>query len=437
MALKLITIMGTGKHDVFVYRFQLSGMRQSCTTKTRLQCIAMAEALKPTELLALVTPEARRMWIGDRPAMPDLHDDLRRVSPKTVLRPVDIPKGSCEDEVWELFDILTTCLDENDEVVLDITRGFRSQSMLVLMACVYLRVVKRIRIKHVLYGAAEASDPQDGSVPIFDLSPFIYLINFAGDVEVFLGTGNLKPIADNLRGVVRSRKTQEHALAQLREYSRGLANIAQSYQLAQPGEILASARELRQKHSTLKFDEMSKEIYELRAYKMVLDRVQDHYEPLWAENEKECTIETLRAHYELIRNYIRHGQELYAITLAREWLVSLACYAAVLHYNCTVAWLTWPHRKTVEEDLVNVHNGKQPSIEIFIHWNEDEALQRLSACYDKVRLLRNQTAHCGMLDTGGPPEEDSISKLTESIRTTCRRDLAEVAKVYGITALEI
>ncbi len=427
--------MGTGKHDEMNYRFQLQTMKQPSSTTTKLQCIAMADALKPTEFLALVTPEAKTMWMREPSPYHDLKNDLRRVSPCTILRPVDIPKGSCDEEVWELFDILTICLDEKDEVVLDITRGFRSQSMLVLMACVFLRVAKRITLKHVLYGAAEARDPEEGFVPIFDLSPFIYLINFVSDVEVFLGSGNKQPMSDSLKRVGKFRKKYDQLpFQQLCDYSDRLREFATSYALAQPLKIVAGARKLGQLHSTTKIAEMTCDVHELRAYELVLGRVQQHYEPISAQNEMECSVETLRAQYKLIQTYIRHGQELYAITLAREWLVSLACYAAVEHHNHKVERLTWPHRKTIEEELVNMHNGKQSSIEIFVHWNEDEALQRLGACYDKVRLLRNQTAHCGMLDRGDDFTETSISSLITSIRQVCTGSLREVAMKYGVVA---
>lgn len=71
------------------------------------------------------------------------------------------------------------CLDENDELIVDVTHGFRSLPIAMMNLLVYLKNVsnKNITISHVLYGMREIENEQSskigkakGVVPIVDLN---------------------------------------------------------------------------------------------------------------------------------------------------------------------------------------------------------------------------------------------------------------------------
>ena len=86
-------------------------------------------------------------------------------------------------------------LEENDEIILDITHAFRSIPLLIFIVAAYLRQVKNVKLKHIIYGAFEARDTETDQTPIFDLTPFVELLDWMNAVNIFQNSGDARPIA--------------------------------------------------------------------------------------------------------------------------------------------------------------------------------------------------------------------------------------------------
>lgn len=69
---------------------------------------------------------------------------------------VNIPNGYTEEEIWTVFQRVFNQLQEGDEVIFDITFGFRSLPMLVMVLLNYAKVLTGISITAVYYGVYEA-----------------------------------------------------------------------------------------------------------------------------------------------------------------------------------------------------------------------------------------------------------------------------------------
>lgn len=129
-------------------------------------------------------------------------------------RSVRIPNGHSEEEIWRVFQLVFDELSEGDEVVFDITFGFRSLPMLVLVLLNYARNLRGVTVKAIYYGNYEAGraekearmeqaadEDERGRIqaqlpeaPILDLMPFAVLQDWTYAAQAF-GDGNLAPLA--------------------------------------------------------------------------------------------------------------------------------------------------------------------------------------------------------------------------------------------------
>jgi len=165
--------------------------------------------------------------------------------------PKDVLNGESEDEVWAIFDKVFNQINDGDEVIFDITHGFRSLPMLAIIILNYARVLKNIKINGVYYGAFESLgsisdakkiDVKERDAPIFNLTPFIHLFNWTGAVNDFLTFGDAKdirmltneettPILKATRGKDESAQNLKKLTSQLEGFteliqtSRGLSVI--------------------------------------------------------------------------------------------------------------------------------------------------------------------------------------------------------------------
>ena len=106
---------------------------------------------------------------------------------------VKIPDMKTEDEIWEVFDTIYSCIDEQDELVFDITHSFRSIPMLAVTVINYAKVLKKCKLKGVYYGAYEGAQ-DDGTIktaPIIDLTVFNEILEWTYAAESFLNYGNI------------------------------------------------------------------------------------------------------------------------------------------------------------------------------------------------------------------------------------------------------
>ena len=125
-----------------------------------------------------------------------------------------IPNGYTEAEIWMVFQKVYKQLQEGDEVIFDVTFGFRSLPMLVLVLLNYARNLKGIKVLAVYYGnyeagraekeerTAKASTEEDKEksksraieAPILRLDAFVQLQDWTYAAQSF-SDGNVLPLA--------------------------------------------------------------------------------------------------------------------------------------------------------------------------------------------------------------------------------------------------
>jgi len=163
----------------------------------------------------------------------------------------DVPDGRSEQEIWEIFSCVFNQINKGDEIIFDITHGFRSLPMLAIIILNYAMVLKNIKIKGVYYGAFESLGPidyvmkipiKDRNAPIFNLTPFVYLFNWIVATENFLSYGDAKDLnkltEERLAPILRASKGKDKSAQNLRRLSRQLKEMTESIQTSRGYSII-------------------------------------------------------------------------------------------------------------------------------------------------------------------------------------------------------
>ena len=211
-----------------------------------IQMLAKEWTIKD-QVYIFLTPEAEKNnWEGTFYGGVGLQATLAHYPNITVQAVKDIPKGNSEAEIWQLFEILYDCLQEEDEVYLDITHGFRSLPMLQTVLLDYAKALKNIHVKKICYGAFETlgspadieiqyPNPADRIAPIVDLTSFSVLQDWTTAAADFKKYGNIQGLSqlrNNSAPVLNSVKTAtqniDQQLAELHQHIQHLIPLFQT-----------------------------------------------------------------------------------------------------------------------------------------------------------------------------------------------------------------
>lgn len=380
--LRLITFLGTGKYSEVKYIWNSPEGKANEFEPTSFFPEVITKFLGIREILVLVTQKARE---GDN--FKELQKRL-----KGKLKVIHIPAGKEESELWEIFNSIVSEVKENDEIVLDITHGFRSIPMVVFSVADYLRKTKSVVIRYILYGAYEAGSAEspDGikRVPVFDLTPLLDLIDWTGGLETFLRRGEAMLIGEKMRekqaSLYRRRDSHVSPPKELQGVGAKLQTFSLSLHLARPQEVLKDAYDLLEllKKAKNELSEWAK------PFTAIIEQVQKELEAFAYKNVDNLTRENLERQRALLRYYVDKGLMIQAVLLAREWMVSYVIY---LVYGQCRDW-TDPKKREEAENRLNIDSGDSS----LLSWRGGELPSDLSGCWKSLADLRNDLAHCGM-----------------------------------------
>lgn len=206
MSTKFISVLGTGDYKECIY--QLENYKESTSfIQTMIYNYLLGNNVNVDNVVMLFTEDAKKKnW----------DDNLRKKFSSINAEVVEklIPIGGNEEEIWQIFEIIYSSLEEGDEIYFDITHSLRSLPLLALIVLNYAKVSKNIKIKGIFYGAFEANKIVDGKsiAPVFDLSPYNVLLEWSQAVDAYINFGNgkrLKELSCNLLLPKAKEKNQE------------------------------------------------------------------------------------------------------------------------------------------------------------------------------------------------------------------------------------
>jgi len=319
-------------------------------------------------------------------------DVARRISDCEA---VHIPSGRTEEELWDIFSIVAGKVDPDDDIVFDITHGFRSLPFIAFLSSAYIREVKRARISAIVYGALDAMIGSE--TPVFDLTPFISILDWMGAVRSFMVHGDAgeiqKIVSEETRRAFQDPEKSDKP-DKMKGFSKQLESFSLAARMAQPIEALDIAQKV--------IDGLPAAKEEIGRFAPPLSYIIDQIEGISKLSAREPAEKTgidqahLRAQRHLISYQVEKGLYMQAVALAREWIVSLLIFAA----GDSRFWLEGECRKVAEKTLTGgslKRRGESYNHDVYSDWFESlNCFDDVVRTWDMVIQVRNDIAHCGM-----------------------------------------
>ncbi|AEI50678.1 TIGR02221 family CRISPR-associated protein [Runella slithyformis] len=145
-----------------------------------------------------------------------------------------IKEGFSEKEIWEIFETVSSVIEKDDELILDITHAFRFLPMLGITLIDFLKVTKNITVKGVFYGAFEKLGVQskvlsmpieERNAPIINLLSLIELQRWTQAANNFNQYGFADGILELTNKNIKPILAKSQGRDELSQNLRGLGNI--------------------------------------------------------------------------------------------------------------------------------------------------------------------------------------------------------------------
>lgn len=152
-----------------------------------------------------------------------------------------IRDGNNEEEILEIFSRVYDCINDGDELYLDITHGFRYLSMLMVVLGNYAKFLKNIEIKSITYGNFEFLGTEK---PIIDLLPLASIQDWAYAAGQFLESGNVDKLVSlgkaELIPILKATNGQDEDARHLRSYLDRLNEVVEERRMCRGLDIISS-----------------------------------------------------------------------------------------------------------------------------------------------------------------------------------------------------
>lgn len=341
--LKFISLLGTSAYvpcNYFIKGREDVKARDCRYVQKAILDILKQEDIVPDEIIIFTTNDAYKTnWKNDK--WPGLEDVLIKYKEETgtEFRNVRIPNGAKEEDLWEIFKIILDELDENDEIIFDITHSFRYLPMLVFIIINYARVIKNCRLNSIYYGAFEVlgSTRQASNIPIdernapiFDLTSFVDLFDWTMGIYRYLNTGDASIIHELTKTQIKRINAQK--LKKLAEQdvepktlfmdSKQLSELANS--MKEFSDAVFTCRGLMLTQVTCKLKESLDTVLESASKQRiiplmpVLEKMKERFDKFSKDNPYINIIETAR--WCADNRMYQQG-----LTILEEGLISYAC----------------------------------------------------------------------------------------------------------------
>ncbi|HZZ80169.1 MAG TPA: TM1812 family CRISPR-associated protein [Gemmataceae bacterium] len=319
---RLVTFLGRGKYHTVEYEF--AGRRASSTPYV---CRALAELLRPSEIVVLATEDA------ERDHGQGLRDALR-ASSQPAPRFEGIPSGSAQGDLWKQFAVIKNELRGSDgSVMLDITHGLRSQPFFAAAVATFVHAVDdKPPDLRVFYGAYDPQHPESGAA-ILELSEFIALLDWSRALAMFLKTGRAEDAAEatqRLGGALAKAWAEggkQGERPNLDALGKGLREFGVDLETLRTGDLLLGRGTMKESSAArlLKATQETKKLAVTHAPPLadILDRVAAMAEPIAGAGHDLSGSESRKAVTALAELYLRLGRYLEATASVREGWVNL------------------------------------------------------------------------------------------------------------------
>jgi len=244
MARVFLSFLGTNDYLPCTYYYDMKEMLNVRFVQEASLSIWCRNWTSEDRVLIFTTSEAEtKNWYDDGHIGRD-GEPLRRKGLKKCIEELNlnarteqikIPSGQSESEIWEIFDVVLKQIRQEDEVIFDITHALRSIPMLAIVVLNYAKVTHKVKLQGIYYGAFEVLGSisealkipiENRRVPIFNLTPFDRLMEWAVAVDRFLVSGDARLVSkialDTLKPDLKESKGKDEVANSLKSVANSL-----------------------------------------------------------------------------------------------------------------------------------------------------------------------------------------------------------------------
>lgn len=334
-----------------------------------------------------------------------------------TIEPVkDIPEGYEERDIWKIFEKVFEQIQNNDEVILDITHGFRSLPMLTMVLLSYAKSLKNISVKAIYYGAFEAlgpafnmetliPNPEDRKAPLLDLKSFSTLQDWTFGAESFKQTGNPKSIVcltnENIKPALILYGGKNDIVNSIRKLVTSIERGEKEI-VTNRGKLISESVNFKRAQNELNKLTSTNEVFSplKPLLKTISNKIKDF--GVVGKNNWEASVEWC----------IKHGLEQQGITQLQEGIIGFVCKRNDLDP------MNLKNRELTSQAL-NIFSKDKPetlwkspacdSREIVIKITHDPFVVSHKKNYDRLTELRNDINHGGYRDNSCDSNDFKIS----------------------------
>jgi len=400
-----ISFLGTGNYAECEYVFNDKSVKTKFIQEAVMELFCKDFTEEDKVFFFLVGDARSKNWENG------LEDKIKALGFLPEIIAMDIPIGKSEDEIWEIFNCIYEVLNDNDSVILDITHGFRSLPMLAFVILNYARYMKNVSVKDIYYGAFEAKDPVTGKAPIFQLTQFYNLMQWASAADTFVNYGISDKLQDEVTKTARFFIGTKDAAAAISRVTESISTLRGSDIVE--GKIFASCIK--------KIDDLNANGKIQTAFKPIISKVKEKI-GVFKENNSVNFIYA-------VKWYIDHKMVPQALTMMQEGLLTCVMENKNINYHerkyreYVNAYLQYIASLKIDPD--KKFDIKQEQALMYKEWGfkeEDDLLCKTANVYGEVSYLRNDVNHGGFNDMATPYNNiiKNVKKIYEKMEALCR-----------------
>jgi CRISPR-associated DxTHG motif protein len=342
---------------------------------------------------------------------PGLDIRLGKMNLKPAIKRYDIPEGKNEDEIWKIFETVFDTLNEEEDIIFDITHGFRSIPMLFMSLIGYARLLKNITVSGIYYGAFESGGsfhelkklrPGEREIPIFDLTSFEQLLQWTEAIQNFVVNGSAKEFATLARKgigpVIRDSKGQDQVAIAIGDISRGMDSISRNLLVNRGADIIQyDYQQIKNKLASLE----NKNIF-IRPFAPLLSKIKTKIAGFAKDD--------IQNGFKAVEWCVHHGLYQQAITMLQENMITFFLAQEKLD------WGVKTNRDAVSDAIrIICHkertvDDEKPEADLVRRLLSDPLIKFFAPDLEALHMLRNDVNHGGYLT-----EEDKKARSANSI----------------------
>lgn len=315
---RLVTFLGTGKWNREKNQFEYETVPYSYRGSDAVETPWVVQALcglmqpRPTEIRVLRTEGAKKA-VGDR-----FERDMQAWGKVPFSFVDDFPEGGDERALWQQFEIIKQELraPRGHSVILDITHGFRSFPFFGGAVAAFVRAIDAEPCPlRIVYGAFEARRANAGVAPIWELTPFVDLLDWTREIMLFLKTGRAAGVGERLKKV-----------PELAELGAAVHRFGGDLETMRTGSLLlgSETEESSARALAKQIDACRQWVHgELPPFSDVLHRLEEKVQQVNLDRQPLNSDVAQKALADLARWYVDMGRYVEATTMAQEGWISL------------------------------------------------------------------------------------------------------------------